>query len=122
MHPVLRKSFGGLSQAYFLRELFFGLLMAAFVCWMASYSSIRAPMQMALFVMVSTVLYPYSRFVYQSIAGCIGGRNERCASAALVLGMKTMTMILCWAGAVVIAPIGLAYLYFHHSKTDKQEV
>jgi len=122
MHSVLRKTFGGLSQAYFLRELFFGLIMAAFVCGMASFSTTSLPLSMGLFVIANTVLYPYARFVAECVAGFLMGENRFFANASLAIGVKIMTMILCWAGAVVIAPLGLPYLYFHHSKTDQQEV
>lgn len=122
MHPVLRKMFGGLSQAYFLRELFFGLIMAACVCGMASFSSASLPLTMGFFVIANTVLYPYARFVVESIAGAILGEKVLFASAGPVMGVKIVAMILCWAGAVLIVPPGLAYLYFHHSKTKGQEV
>jgi hypothetical protein len=29
---------------------------------------------------------------------------------------KLLTMLLCWSMAILIAPIGLAYLYYHHSR------
>jgi hypothetical protein len=37
-------------------------------------------------------------------------------NAFLMLFVKLITMALCWAGAMFIAPVGLAYLYYHHSK------
>jgi hypothetical protein len=33
--------------------------------------------------------------------------------------VKLMTMTLCWSGAIFIAPVGLAYLYYHHSKNGE---
>jgi hypothetical protein len=27
-------------------------------------------------------------------------------------------MLLCWSMALFIAPVGLAYLYYHHSKAN----
>jgi hypothetical protein len=122
MHPVLRKTIGGLSQAYFLRQLFFSLLMAALVCSLASSSSTSPPLRLGFFIIVNTVLYPYARYVYESFAGCIAGRKPVFSSAALALAVTILTMALCWAGALVIAPIGMAYLYFRHSKAERQEV
>lgn len=33
-----------------------------------------------------------------------------------MLFIKLFTMAMCWAFAIFIAPVGLAWLYWHHSK------
>jgi hypothetical protein len=71
---------------------------------------------MLLMLVVNTLLYPYSRFVYESIMNFIMGQNVFFVNALLMLGVKLMTMLLCWAFAIFVAPIGLAYLYYHHSR------
>lgn len=30
-----------------------------------------------------------------------------------------MTMLMCWSLALFIAPLGLAYLYFYHSRAAR---
>ncbi len=72
-----------------------------------------------LFTVVSTILYPYSRFVYESIVGFIMGQNVFFVNAIFMLTVKFMTMTICWAFSIFIAPAGLAYLYFHHSKANQ---
>lgn len=67
MHPVIAKTFGGLSSQYYFRQFLFGL-----------------------------------------------------AFPALIYVMSGVTMLLCWAFAIFIAPIGLAYLYYHHSKAERE--
>lgn len=37
-------------------------------------------------------------------------------NAFMLLFAKLMTMMLCWFLAVFIAPLGLGYLYYRHSK------
>ncbi len=71
---------------------------------------------MLLFIAISTLLYPYSRFVYDSIIGFIMGENVFFVNAIKLLIIKFTTMTLCWVFSIFVAPIGLAYLYFHHSK------
>jgi hypothetical protein len=70
----------------------------------------------AIFMVVSAFLYPYSRFIYESIVDFILGSNTFFVNAILVLFFKFLTMALCFSFAIFIAPIGLAYLYFYHSK------
>jgi len=36
----------------------------------------------------------------------------------MVLMVKLLMIYFCFMGAIVIAPIGLAYLYYYHSKSD----
>lgn len=43
----------------------------------------------------------------------------KCELHGVVLLVKSMTMMVCWTGAIFIAPVGLAYLYFHHSKAHR---
>lgn len=117
MHPVIAKTFGGLSKQYYFRQFFFGLMFLAFFMFMSSQSAHDVPFAAVLLIAINTLLYPYSRFVYESIVDFIIGRNMFVVNAFFMMFVKFMTMGLCWAGAIFIAPFGLAYLYYHHSKT-----
>lgn len=117
MHPVVRKTLGGLSTQYYFRQLFFGLAIAAL--FMLTYQDGRMTIGMLLFAIVSTLLYPYSRFVYESVIGFIMGENVFIVNAILMLTAKFFTMVMCWGFAIFVAPIGLAYLYYHHSKAER---
>lgn len=74
------------------------------------------PIGMLFFTIASTLLYPYSRFVYESIIGFVMGENVFFVNAILMLITKFFTMTMCWVFAIFVAPIGFAYLYYHHSK------
>lgn len=69
-----------------------------------------------LFTVLNTLLYPYSRFVYEKILGFIIGDNVFYGNAIIVLLFKLFTMWLCWFFAFVVAPAGLIYLYFNAEK------
>jgi hypothetical protein len=71
----------------------------------------------SIFVL-NTLLYPYSRFVYESIMRFILGDNILVSGLGLMMIVKYLTMGICWAAAILIAPFGLAYLYFYHSKSS----
>jgi hypothetical protein len=116
MHPVIAKTFGGLSKPYYFRQFFFGLLFLAFILFASSRSTQGMSLGTVLVVVINTLLYPYARFVYESVVGFITGNNVFFVNALLMMFVKLMTMTLCWAGALFIAPVGLAYLYYHHSK------
>jgi hypothetical protein len=116
MHPLLEKTFGGLSLQYFMRQFIFGVAISVFVGFMAARGPSGISVSLLLMCIISALLYPYSRFVYESIANFILGENTFFVNAFLMLFVKIMTMVLCWSFSIFIAPIGLAYLYFHHSK------
>ena len=119
MHPVIAKTFGGLSLQYYFRQLFFGLSFPAMMYFMLSHSTNLIPISMVIIFAINTLLYPYSRFVYESIVGFIMGENVFFVNAFYMLGVKIFTMGMCWAFAILVAPIGLAYLYYHHSKAAR---
>lgn len=118
MHPIITKTFGGLSRQYYIRQFLFGLLFPAFLCFIASRNPNAIGANVIILLMVNTLLYPYSRFVYESIVGFIMGKNVFFVNAFFMLCVKFITMAICWGLAIFIAPIGLAYLYYHHSKSN----
>ena len=67
---------------------------------------------------INTVLYPYSRFVYESIVDYVVGDTVILWNGFLFIIAKTVTMFLCWLFSIFVAPIGMVYLYWHHSKIE----
>ena len=116
MHPVIKKTFAGLSPQYYFRQFFFGLVFLVLYCFMASQGKHTIPIGMIILIVVDTLLYPYSRFVYESIINFIIGDNVFTVNAILMLFVKWITMAFCWGFAIFVAPIGLIYLYILHSK------
>ncbi|GHU11387.1 hypothetical protein AGMMS50225_16790 [Betaproteobacteria bacterium] len=123
MHPVLLKTFGGLSRAYYFRNFVFGLIFPAFFIFIKSQSGSGElsgdsglPFTFIGVMVISSFLYPYARFVYESIVGFIMGENVFFVNAGFMLVVKMLTMFLCWGFSIFIAPLGLAWLYYHHTK------
>ncbi|WP_438860244.1 hypothetical protein [Achromobacter spanius] len=118
MHPVIVKTFGGLSRQYYVRQFLFGLIFP--VLLLLSLGRGDPPLSVSfgtwVFFAINTLLYPYSRFVYESVIGYILGRNTFFVNAGLMIFAKAMTMALCWFFAIFVAPLGLLYLYIHHSR------
>jgi hypothetical protein len=113
MHPVLAKTFRDLSAYYYLRQFFCGLTFPLLILLTTSSGKYHLQMGIAALMMVNTLLYPYSRFVYESVIDFIVGQNEFFVNAALMLVIKLMTMMVCWTCAMIVAPIGLGYFYLH---------
>ncbi|CAD6513500.1 hypothetical protein LMG28727_00706 [Paraburkholderia kirstenboschensis] len=114
MHPIIERSFGGLNRAYYIRNFLFGLIFPAMIYFVFSHGKGAASFGLVAFVIcfsiLNTFLYPYSRFVYESVVDYIVGRNVFFVNAIMMLVVKIMTMFICWYLAILIAPLGLAYL------------
>lgn len=121
MNSILSKTFGGLSFSYYIRQFLFGLVFAVALAFPMFNGQATISISALLAICINQFLYPYSRFVYESIVEYILGNNVIISNAIIMLMTKITTMALCWALAVFIAPIGLVYLYFYHSKQEKLE-
>lgn len=119
MHPVIEKTFGGLSTAYYLRQMFFATILAALIIYMLMQGSLVVPVGIFAWLAVSVFLYPYSRYVYESVIGFIVGNNVFWVRTTVALTVKLITMLMCFLFSVFIAPIGLAFLYFYHSRQER---
>jgi len=117
MKPTFWKTFGGLSAPYYWRHFAFGLMFPAFF-----YFSLHdnpgppAPLFVYLLVMTNALLYPYARFAYEGVVAFILGENFFFINMWVMLFAKFLTMFACWLFAMFIAPLGLIYLYVHHSR------
>ncbi|NUT61915.1 hypothetical protein HNO82_12385 [Herbaspirillum sp. C9C3] len=119
MHPVLSKTFGGLNSRYYFRQFVFGLIFPVMVYFASTSGNHPFPLKLIPFFIICTLLYPYARFVYESIVSFIMGDNVFYVNAILMLAVKVIMMSVCWSLSPVIAPIGLLYLYFHHSRSER---
>lgn len=115
MHPIIQRTVGGLSAACYGRHFFFGCMVFGFILYASTRSGPVNPAVWLLFVL-NTFLYPYARFAYESVVGFIFGKNVFVVNAVLFMAVKFVSVITCWMAAIFIAPLGLAYLYFYHSK------
>lgn len=125
MSLFIQKTLGGLSKEYYFRQVFFGGLLALpFIIFLA-YAPPETSLGMILFVItitvMNTLLYPYARFVYEGVINFIVGNNTLRFRFDTFITTKVITMVLCWGFSLFIAPIGLAYLYFYHSKRMKSD-
>lgn len=115
----LSRTFGKLNRAFYMREFFFGLIFyipLLYVCY-AMYTenegaSFFQIFLLALFYTLLQFLYPYSRYVYHSIADYIIGKDVYMVNIILLLIVRFFFMAICWSFSFIIAPIGLIYLYF----------
>lgn len=116
-----KKTFGGLKASYYIRHFIFGAAISAFLIYMALQSPHGVKAENLIFFIINALLYPYARFVYEQIVSFVMGNNIFFVNALLMLMVKLFTMIMCWGFSIFIAPLGLAYIYYYHSKAGHQQ-
>lgn len=117
MNKMIAMAFGGLNKPYYMRQLVFGIILGL-VYAAGKWRTDSLDLVELLVAIISTLLYPYSRFVYESVVGFFLGRNVLVTSGLIMMLLKVWIMIACWFLAIFIAPVGLAYLYWHHSRAQ----
>jgi len=116
MRSLFAKTFGGLSGPAYLRHFLFGAVLGVLLIALALSGNHKPNYGFIVFALINTVLYPYSRFVYESVVGYIVGNNQFYWEAKAFLWAKCCTILLCFMFAIFVAPIGLIYLFFRNSK------
>ncbi len=119
MNPIVSQIFGGLPKGYYQRQFIFGLALAALLFFGAGGVSGHLEFRFLIWIVVSTFLYPYSRFVYESVIGFIFGENQFLVNAIMLLVVKFITMTMCWLWSIFIAPVGLAYLFYRNHRSAR---
>jgi len=109
--------FKGLTKEYYFRQLLFGFLMfGAMVFLINQGKGIDRQFGLIVFWLISTFLYPYARFAYESIIEFFMGDNVFFTNTIFFMAVKILTMFLCWGFAIFIAPVGLLFIYLHQRK------
>ncbi len=121
MHSIFHKTIGGLSRYYYFRQLFFSIVICGIAYFLVTANGDQIPIQSLIIMAINASLYPYSRFIYETAARFILGEKVVSFNVIFMLTAKLFTMLICWFFATVIAPIGLIYLYIHHSRQEKNE-
>lgn len=123
MNAFFSKTFGGLSKEYYLRHLFFSTIISSLIIYssITHHNNMTNNIIMIIVNIILALLYPYSRFVYESVVNFIIGDNSFILPIFVVLITKLFTMVICYACSIFIAPIGLIFLYFYYSYQEKKE-
>jgi len=108
----LRRIFGAVDRTYLVRAYVIGIAIFAFYGWMFAQSHVPFRSSMWFFFGLSTLLFPFAKLVWDEIMGMLMGRNIVIMPALILFFVKLMVNVLLWAAAILIAPLGVLYLWF----------
>ncbi|ENU4404366.1 hypothetical protein ACE4BB_000701 [Salmonella enterica] len=115
---LFRKTLGGFKNKLLYSPFHFCAIISTFFIYISMQNPSGMKVANVIFFVINALLYPYARFVYEQVISFIMGENVFFINAIVMLMAKVITMCLCWIFSIFIAPVGLAYLYYYHSKGD----
>lgn len=95
----------------YLRHLVFGVIIGAVFIYARFNSPFGLDSCELLFAVGTTLLYPFSRFIYGRLGGIMGDEIFT-VTFPLALGLwyaNVLSMLFCWLLAAVIIPVWLIY-------------
>lgn len=112
-----------MSVAYLIRAYIFGGILAGAVIWFFEYNmqgdqAVAAHIISAYFF-VSFLLYPFTRYMYESVVGYVLGGMVIIANLKDMFMTKVFTMLLCLVFSIFLFPIFLLILYFYYLAKSK---
>jgi len=122
MRKFLTTIYSTLSLSYLIKQYVFGGIMYAFMLYANGANPLHKT-GVFIFLTLSLVLYPFAMFVYDSIVDTLLGNWIVPVPMLLLLVWIPFKMMIMFVFAFLVAPIGMAYLYFkgRHSYTEYQE-
>ncbi|WP_138983494.1 hypothetical protein [Agrobacterium tumefaciens] len=109
----LRRIFGGVQPSYLIRSYLMGVVVFALMMSMLSVEAqTGSPVALVIFSLASTLLFPFAKLVWDELRNLALGNNILFMNAIVLFMLKLLVNLLLWACAIVIAPIGILYLWF----------
>jgi len=120
MRKFLTTIYGTLSLSYLIKQYVFGGLMYALMLYANGASPLHKT-GVFIFLTLSLVLYPFAMFVYDSIINTLIDNWIIPVPAVLLLIWLPIKIVLIFVFAVLIAPIGILYLYVTRRRHQQSE-
>lgn len=125
---ILNRTIFGLSKEYYFRQFIFAVLICVAIILIVisevhhrSTNSIINTLFISGVLLICSLLYPYSRFLYESIVGFFLGENTFLVNSWIFLVVKLFTIVICLQFSVILAPICWIYLYFYYAHHAKKQ-
>jgi hypothetical protein len=116
MSSIFARTFGALTRKYYLSQFMIGGTLAAIFIIKMNSGTHSLPIFAIILIAINALLYPYARYVYESTINYLMGDTLFVFNIFFLMIAKLMTIAFCFGAAILIAPIGLIYLYFKTGK------
>jgi len=108
----LRRIFGSVDRAYLIRAYIISFAIFAFYAAIFSRGTHTIYPSAWAFLIVNTILFPFSKLVWDEIMSLLLGRNMFILPAIFLMFAKLIINVALWAGAIFVAPLGILWLWY----------
>lgn len=108
----LRRIFGSFDKAYLVRAYVIGIAILALYAVILSRGADPIPSPIWFILIVNTILFPFSKLVWDEIMSLLLGRNIFFLPAIFLMFAKLLINVALWAGAIFVAPLGILWLWY----------
>jgi hypothetical protein len=116
MKQAILNAFGGLDKPYLFKQYIIGVVVCITFGVIASKYGQGLGLYTLLTFAVNTVLYPYSRYLFESLIEMVFGNTRFDKSSGVLIAIKLLSIVFCWSAALFIAPLGLLFIHFRGGK------
>jgi hypothetical protein len=116
MKQTIINAFGGLSKSYLMKQYIISILVCSVYGLIVQKYGQGLGLYTTLTFTVNTLLYPYSRFLFESLVKFIFGNTRFDNGSGALIALKLLSIVFCWSTALFIAPFGLLYIHFRGTR------
>ena len=116
MKQAILNAFAGLDKQYLFKQYVISVVVCITYGVIVSKYGQGVGFYTLLSFSVNTVLYPYSRYLFDSLIDIIFGKTRFDKSSGVLMAIKILSIFLCWSAALFIAPLGLLFIHFRGSR------
>lgn len=122
----MKRLFSSINPSYLYRAYAIGCAIAGLFLW-TSWSRSPSASEIAIFTgfaVVSTILFPFAKLVWDELKRLILGEGFVLWMSGwafiVTLAFRLIINVMIWAFALVIAPLGIAYLWFSNRAPEAE--
>ena len=112
MKQEIMNAFRALDKTYLIKQYIISLLVCVFYVIIVNKYGQGVGLYTLLTFTVNTLLYPYSRYLFESLVKVIFGNTHFDKRSAMLIILKLLSIVFCWSMALFVAPFGLLYIHF----------
>ncbi|OQK43462.1 hypothetical protein CRN46_22085 [Vibrio vulnificus] len=112
MKQAVLSAFRGLDKSYLVKQYFIGILVCVIYAFIVRKYGQGLGLYSLVAFSVNTLLYPYSRFLFESLVKFIFGNTRFDKGSGMLVMLKLLSIVFCWSSALFVAPFGLLYIHF----------
>lgn len=114
---MVSRILNGVDRKYLIRAWLIGLVFFVLIASMSIQTKNGAQYGMIIYSAVCTLLFPFSKLVWDEIKNLVIGQNVFYMNALMLIFLKIFINALLWSLAPFVALLGIGYIWYRTKST-----